>query len=168
MAQFDVPTVAEIAADLAGVLERFRSKSTFPFSFGDGKPEGVLLTHDEFEDLDGERRFRRRAGVASVDDVASSLAQMVVEMRSGSFVPVVWGDGSEPWLMIMSTAQYRELRGDDHPPEGVDDDPTERRYGSEPLPTSRPLDLEKWFADHRLSDEAIDIVRKRFGKLPGE
>lgn len=168
MAEFEGPAVAEIAGDLPAVVRRFRSKSTFPFSFGDGRPEAVVLTYDEFEDLDGEQRIPRRPGVATLEDVASNLEQMIVEIRSGSFVPVVWGDGAEPRLMIMSTSQYRDLRGDDHPPEGVDDDPTVRTYVSPPMPTSRPLDLEKWFAEHPLTDEAIEVVRKKYGKLPGE
>ncbi|GAB3919416.1 hypothetical protein GCM10011575_30390 [Microlunatus endophyticus] len=168
MAEFEVPTVAEVAGGLPAVLERFRSASTFPFSFGDSRPEAVVLTYDEFEELGGEQRIPRRARVGSVDEVASDLEQMVAEIRAGSFLPVVWGDGDEPRLMIMSTAQYRDLRGDDHPPEGVDDDPTKRTYVSQPLPTSRPFDAEKWFAEHRLSDEALEIARKKYGKLPGE
>jgi hypothetical protein len=59
----------------------------------------------------------------------------------------VRGDRGEPEAVVMSTAQYRDLRGDDHPPAGVVvDDPTVRTYATEPLPTSRPLDLDEWAA----------------------
>jgi hypothetical protein len=164
MTEFEVPTVAEIAGDLPAVLQRFRSASTFPFSFGDGRPEAVVLTYDEFEELGGEQRIPRRPGVVSVDEVAVDLEEMVAEVRSGSFLPVVWGDGDEPRLMIMSTAQYRDLRGDDHPPEGVDDDPTKRTYASQPLPTSRPLD--PWAADDEYTQRILDEIRAEKGLPP--
>lgn len=157
MAEFEVPSVAEVAGDLPAVLRRFRSGTTFPFSFGDGRPEAVVLTYDEFEDLDGEQRIPRQPEVATVDDVAANLERMITEIRSGSFVPLVWSDGAEPQLMIMSTAQYRDLRGDDQPPEGVDDDPTQRTYVSAPLPTSRPLD--PWAADDDYTRRILDEIR---------
>jgi hypothetical protein len=159
MPEFDVGSVAEIAADLPGVLHRFRVVDSFAFSFGDGRPEAVLLTYDQFEDLDGERRFRRHPGVVSVQDVAGNLVTMVEEMRAGTFAPVVWGDGAEPAAVLMSTAQYRDLRGDDHPPEGVDDDPTRRSYASQPMPESKPFDLDAWAAEDPLTREILDAIR---------
>jgi len=157
MTDFEVPAVAEIARDLPAVLRRFRSGSTFPLSFGDGRPEAVVLTYDEFEDLDGEGRIAHQPEVATVEQVASDLGRMITEIRSGSFMPIIWTDGAEPRLMIMSTAQYRDLRGDDHPPEGVDDDPTKRTYVSAPLPTSRPLD--PWEADDEYTQRILDEIR---------
>jgi hypothetical protein len=159
MAGFDVPSVAEIAADLPGVLRRFREENSFAFSFGDGRPEAVLLTYDQFEDLAGERKFRRHPGVVSVEDVAANLVMMVEEIRGGTFQPVVWSDVAEPLAVLMSTAQYRDLRGDDHPPEGVDDDPTKRTYASQPMPGSRPFDLDAWAAEDRLTREIMEEIR---------
>jgi hypothetical protein len=52
-----LPTVDDIRRDLPGVLARFRGGATRAFSFGDGVPEAVLLTYDEFEDLGGEAKF---------------------------------------------------------------------------------------------------------------
>ena len=114
------------------------------FSFGDGGvPEAVLLTYDQFEDLGGESKFERRLGVVSAEVVGAELAEMVAAIRGGSFVPVVWGDGGEPEAVIMSTSQYRQLRGDDEPPAGTIDDPTRRVYASEPLPTSRAMTIDE-------------------------
>jgi hypothetical protein len=114
------------------------------FSFGDGGvPEAVLLTYDQFEDLGGESKFERRAGVVSAEVVGAELAEMVAAIRAGAFVPVVWGDAGEPEAVIMSTSQYRQLRGDDEPPPGTIDDPTRRVYATEPLPTSRAMTLDE-------------------------
>ncbi|MFG1911602.1 hypothetical protein [Kribbella sp. NPDC048928] len=114
------------------------------FSFGDGGvPEAVVLTYDQFEDLGGETKFERRPGVVGVEDVRAELAAMVEAIRGGAFAPVVWGDGGVAEAVIMSTAQYRELRGDDEPPAGTIDDPTRRVYASEPLPTSRAMTLDE-------------------------
>ncbi len=136
----------EVARDLAGVLARFRGGSTFPFSFGDGVPEAVMLTYDQFEDLGGESKFERNPGVLGVEEVRAKLAAMVAAIRAGSFVPVVWGGEGEPEAVVMSTAQYRELRGDDEPPAGVIDDPTRRTYATEPLPGSRAMSLDEFAA----------------------
>ena len=114
------------------------------FSFGDGGvPEAVLLTYDQFEDLGGESKFERRPGVVAAEVVGAELVSMVAAIRAGSFVPVVWGDAGEPEAVIMSTSQYRQLRGDDEPPPGTVDDPTRRVYASEPLPTSRTMTLDE-------------------------
>jgi hypothetical protein len=58
----------------------------------------------------------------------------MVSAAAGS--PVVWG---EPEAVVLSTMQYRQLRGDDEPPPGVVDDQTKRTYATEPLPDSRPF-----------------------------
>ncbi|TDW87512.1 hypothetical protein EV137_5592 [Kribbella pratensis] len=115
-----------------------------PFSFGDdGVPEAVLLTYDQFEDLGGESKFERRPGVVSAEVVGAELGSMVAAIRAGAFAPVVWGDGGEPEAVIVSTSQYRQLRGDDEPPPGTIDDPTRRVYATEPLPTSRAMTLDE-------------------------
>jgi len=138
--------VDEVARDLAGVLARFRGGRTFPFSFGDGVPEAVMLTYDQFEDLGGEAKFQRHPGVLGIEEVRANLVAMVAAIRAGSFVPVAWGGEGEPEAVVMSTAQYRELRGDDEPPAGVIDDPTRRTYASEPLPDSKPMSLDEFAA----------------------
>jgi hypothetical protein len=136
--------VDDVRRDVAGVLARFRRGRTMAFSFGDGGvPEAVLLTYDEFEDLGGESKFERRPGVVAAEVVGDELVSMVGAIRDGSFAPVVWGDGGEPEAVILSTSQYRQLRGDDEPPAGTIDDPTRRVYASEPLPTSRAMTLDE-------------------------
>ncbi|GAA1138565.1 hypothetical protein GCM10009630_41900 [Kribbella jejuensis] len=126
------------------MLARFRRGRTWAFSFGDGGvPEAVLLTYDEFEDLGGEEKFERRPGVVAAEVVGTELGAMVAAIRDGAFVPVVWGDGGEPEAVILSTSQYRELRGDDEPPPGTIDDPTHRVYATEPLPDSRPMTVDE-------------------------
>jgi hypothetical protein len=79
-------------------------------------------------------------------------------VRAGSGTPVVWGDDGEPEAVVMSTAQYRDLRGDDQPPAGVVDDPTVRTYATEPLPDSRPLDLDEWAA--RMGPETQELLEE--------
>ncbi|HEY3562055.1 MAG TPA: hypothetical protein VGL05_31525 [Kribbella sp.] len=106
-------------------------------------PEAVVLTYDQFEELGGESKFERRPGVVAAEVVGDELGSMVDAIRDASFVPVVWGDGGEPEAVIMSTSQYRQLRGDDEPPAGTIDDPTRRVYASEPLPTSRAMTLDE-------------------------
>lgn len=49
-------SVGDLRSDLPGVLARFRAGQTFALSVGDGGPEAVMLTYDEFEDLDGEEK----------------------------------------------------------------------------------------------------------------
>lgn len=113
MADFEGASVAEIAADLPAVVHRFRSACTRAFTFGDGRPEAVVLTYDEFEDLGGERRIRRRRQILESSEVAADLANMITEIRAGTYRPVVWTDGDEPELMIMSIGQYRDLCRED-------------------------------------------------------
>jgi hypothetical protein len=106
-------------------------------------PEAVLLTYDEFEELGGESKFERRAGVVAAETVGVELGAMVAAIRGGAFLPVVWGDGGKAEAVVMSTSQYRQLRGDDEPPPGTIDDPTRRVYASEPLPDSRSMTLDE-------------------------
>ncbi|MGW6200964.1 hypothetical protein ACWF0M_32785 [Kribbella sp. NPDC055110] len=139
-----IRAVEDVRRDLVGVLGRFRRGRGVAFSFGDGGvPEAVLLTYDQFEDLGGESKFERRPGVVAAEVVGAELVGMVAAIRYGSFAPVVWGDAGEPEAVIMSTSQYRQLRGDDEPPPGTIDDPTRRVYASEPLPTSRAMTLDE-------------------------
>jgi hypothetical protein len=105
-----------------------------------------MLTYDEFEDLGGEGKFTLADEVIEPAVLAEQLPRIVEAARNGSGSPVVWGADGEPEAVVMSTTQYRDLRGDDHPPAGVIDDPTARRYATEPLPGSRPLDLDEWAA----------------------
>ncbi|HZX07155.1 hypothetical protein [Kribbella sp.] len=160
------PSVDQMRAELAEVLGRFRSGRTRAFSFGDGIPEVVVLTYDEFEDLGGESKFAVPDQVAGVAEVARRLQDFVESARSGTGAPVVWGAEGEPEAVLLSTAQYRDLRGDDHPPAGVIDDPTVRVYDTEPLPDSRPLDLDELAADDPLTRELLDEIRaeKRSGR----
>ncbi|MFG1626648.1 hypothetical protein [Kribbella sp. NPDC049227] len=151
--------VDEIRADLAGVLARFRAGRTRAFSFGDGVPEAVVLTYDEFEDLGGDAKFEILGEVLEPRVLSERLRGLVEAVRAGLAVPVVWGEEGEPEAVVMSTAQYRELRGDDQPPAGVVDDPTVRVYATEPLPGSRPLDLDEWAANDPFTRELLDEIR---------
>jgi hypothetical protein len=140
-----IRSVEDVRQDVEGVLTRFRRGRTMAFSFGDGGvPEAVLLTYDQFEDLGGESKFERRPGVLSVETVGAELGAMVAAIRDGAFTPVVWGEGDEPEAVILSTSQYRQLRGDDEPPPGTVDDPTRRVYATEPLPGSRSMTLDQF------------------------
>ncbi|WP_433167528.1 hypothetical protein [Kribbella sp. CA-247076] len=141
-----LPSVDDIRADLPAVLARFRAGRTRAFSFGAGVPEAVLLTYDEFEDLGGETKFTVGATVLEPAALAERLPAVMAAARAGSGDPVVWGESGEPEAVILSTAQYRHLRGDDDPPPGITDDPTVRPYTTQPMPDSRPLNLDEWAA----------------------
>jgi hypothetical protein len=114
-----------------------------------------MLTYDEFEDLGGESQFSVPDEVVEPAALAQRLAGLVA---AGTGAPVVWGNDGEPEAVVMSTAQYRELRGDDQPPAGVIDDPTARTYATEPLPGSRPLDLDEWAA--RMGPETQELLEE--------
>ena len=152
-------SVDDLRGDLAAVLARFRAGRTRAFSFGDGTPEAVVLTYDEFEDLGGDAKFEILGDVLEPSVLSERLRGLVEEVRAGRAVPVVWGERGQPEAVVMSTAQYRDLRGDDHPPAGVVDDPTVRRYATEPLPTSRPIDLDEWTARDPLTRALLDEIR---------
>lgn len=131
------------AADLPAVLARFRGGQTRAFSLGDGVPEAVVLTYDEFEDLGGETKFAVADEVVDPAALAARLPVLIHELRAGTAVPTVWGDEGQPEAVLLSTADYRKLRGDDEPPPGVVDDPTQRTYATEPLPDSVPMTMDE-------------------------
>lgn len=117
-----------------------------------------MLTYDEFEDLGGEAKFGALGGAVEPGELATRLRGVVEAWRVGRGAPVVWGYDGKPEAVVMSTAQYRDLRGDDQPPAGVVDDPTVRAYASEPLPGSRPLDLDEWAAS--MGPETQEILEE--------
>ncbi|GAA1509613.1 hypothetical protein [Kribbella lupini] len=139
----DLLPVPSFATDLSAVLARFRGGQTRAFSVGDGVPEAVVLTYDEFEDLGGEAKFSVGDEVVEPGALAARLPGLIAELRAGSAAPVVWGDHGEPEAVLVSTADYRKLRGDDEPPAGVVDDPTQRTYATEPLPGSVPMTMDE-------------------------
>ena len=157
-----VPSVADIARDAAVVAERFRSGQSHAFAFGDGGvPEAVITSYDQYDDLGGEEKLGRYSAVLTPHDVGRQLTEMVEAMRRGTFgAPVLWGGGSEPELVVMSTRQYRTLRGDDEPPPGVVDDPTVRSYPTEPAPGSRPFSLDEWAKDDPFTQEILADIRR--------
>src|SRR4051795_711656 len=151
-------SVDDVRSELSEVLARFRLGRTRAFSFGDGVPEAVMLTYDEFEDLGGEGKFSVADEVLESRVLAERLVGVVEGFRRRSGPPLVWGEDGEPEAVVMSTAQYRDLRGDDHPPAGVIDDPTVHVYATEPLPSSRPLDLDEWAA--RMGPETQELLEE--------
>jgi len=126
-----------------------------------------MLTYDEFEDLGGEHKFALADQVLAPEELGGQLGAIVGAARRGDGVPVVWGEAGEPEAVVMSTAQYRELRGDDQPPAGVVDDPTARVYATEPLPDSRPLDLDEWAAGDPFTQELLAEIRAE-ERAPGD
>jgi PHD/YefM family antitoxin component YafN of YafNO toxin-antitoxin module len=142
-----IPTVDDLRRDPGAVLARFRDESSFAFSFGDnGKPEAVLLTYDQYDELGGPRKFTT-GDVLNPDAIRDQLPAIVDAIRAGRFTePVPWGDSAEPEAVIMSPQQYRQLRGDDEPAPGQADDPTNRAYNTKPLSTSRAMTLDEFAA----------------------
>ncbi len=127
-----------------------------------------MLTYDEFEDLGGDTKFEVADVVVEPGALAEQLISLVDLARTGSGNPVVWGENGQAEAVVMSTTQYRDLRGDDHPPAGVADDPTARTYATEPLPTSRPLDLDEWAANDPLTRELLDEIRAEESRPPSD
>ena len=165
----ELPSVDDISRDLPGILGRFRDGSTRAFSFGDGGPEAVLLTYDEFEDLGGEAKFDAGPSVLEPVQLAAALPGLLTAIRAGgSPSPLVWGEEGEPEVVVLSTAQYRELRGDDEPPAGVVDDPTQRTYSSEPQPDSVPFSLDDWAEGDPFTQEMLKEIRTEEGLPPRE
>ncbi len=136
-------SLQRFAADLPAVLAQFRGGQTRAFSVGDGVPEAVVLTYDEFEDLGGEANFLVADEVVEPGALAVRLPGLIAELRAGTAAPTVWGEEGEPEAVLLSTADYRRLRGDDEPPPGVVDDPTQRTYATEPLPGSVPMTMDE-------------------------
>jgi hypothetical protein len=81
---------------------------------------------------------------------------------------LVWGEEGEPEAVILSTAQYRQLRGDDEPPAGVVDDPTQRTYTTEPQPDSVPFSLDQWSEGDPFTQQILDEIRAEEGLPPRE
>lgn len=134
-----LPTVDQLRADLPAVLQRFREGKTFAFSFGDGRPEAVVLTYDEFEDLGGETKFDLGDTVLEPAQLATELPQLVAALRTGAVpAPQVWGDQGEPEAVILSTTQYRHLRGDDQPHQALTTTPPNAPTPPNPSPTANP------------------------------
>jgi hypothetical protein len=142
-----IRSIDDVRRDLDDVLAQFRKHRGRAFSFGErGQPEAVLLSFDEYDDLGGPTKFTTRQLVA-VDMVRADLPALVAASRDGELTePVVLGEGTEPEAVIMSPSQYRHLRGDDEPPAGVVDDPTQRSYDTQPLTTSRPMTVDEFAA----------------------
>jgi PHD/YefM family antitoxin component YafN of YafNO toxin-antitoxin module len=163
----ELPSVDVISRDLPGILGRFRDVSPRAFSFGDGRPEAVLLTYDEFEDLGGEAKFDAGPSVLEPAQLAAELPRLLTAIRvGGSPSPVVWGEEGEPEAVVLSTAQYRELRGDDEPPAGVVDDPTHRAYSTKLLPDSVPFSLDDWAEGDPFTQEILKEIRTEEGLPP--
>jgi hypothetical protein len=157
-------SVAAFRGDLTSVLAGFRSGKTRAFSFGDGVPEAVALTYDEFEDLGGEGKFAVGDVVLEPGMLSERLVEVMEAIRAGRADPVVFGQEGEPEAVLLSTADYRRLRGDDEPPAGVADDPTQRTYATKPLPTSRRIDLDEWAAQMGPETQQIlDEIRREDG-----
>jgi hypothetical protein len=165
----DLPSVADVAEDLAGVVERFTRGETHPFAFGDsGVPEGVIASYDQYDDLRGEDIIGRYQTVVAPEVLVRQLPEMVEAIRRGAFgPPVLVGSGAEPVLVLMSTQQYRALRGDDEPPPGVIDDPTVRSYDSMPTHGSTPFSVDEWAKDDPFTQQMLDEIRQERGTADG-
>ncbi|HEY3001137.1 MAG TPA: hypothetical protein VGJ44_02205 [Kribbellaceae bacterium] len=133
-----------VQADPEQVLERFRVEGRLPFSFGaEGRPDAVMLSHDEFVALDGYAKFEV-PGFTDPVSIREHLAAEIADMVSGRLgpVPIPWGEET-PEAVAMTAAQYRELRGDDDPPAGVEDDPAVRSYDVAPVETSTAVTVDE-------------------------
>lgn len=165
----DLPSVADVAGDVAGVVQRLERGETHAFAFGDGGvPEAVIASYDQYDDLRGEDTLGRYRTVIAPEVLGRQLAEMVEAMRRGSFgPPVLVGSSAEPVLVLMSTRQYRAMRGDDEPPPGVVDDPTARSYDSAPTPGSRPFSVDDWAKDDPFTQQMLDEIRRERGPADG-
>ncbi|GAA1550122.1 hypothetical protein [Kribbella lupini] len=165
----ELPSVAEIAGDVAGVVERFRRGETHAFAFGDrGVPEAVVASFDQYDELRGEERLGRDKTVVAPEVLGRQLPELVEAIRRGMFgPPVMVGADGEPVLVLMSTQQYRRLRGDDEPPPGVLDDPTVRSYDSAPTPGSKPFSVDEWAKDDPFTQQMLDEIRQERGSADG-
>ncbi|MGZ0151272.1 hypothetical protein ACXJJ3_29740 [Kribbella sp. WER1] len=154
----DLPSVAEVAADITGVIQRM----THAFAFGDGGvPEAVIASYDQYDDLRGEDTLGKYREVVAPEVLFRQLPAMVEAMRQGTFgPPVLVGTAAEPVLVVMSTQQYRMMRGDDEPSPGVIDDPTVRSYGSFPAPGSKPFSLDEWAKEDPFTQQMLDEMRR--------
>ncbi|WP_134131371.1 hypothetical protein [Kribbella pratensis] len=158
----DLPSVADVAADIAGVMERFTHGETHAFAFGDGGvPEAVIASYDQYDDLGGADTLGKYRTVVGPEVLGRQLPEMVEAIRRGTFgPPVLAGTGTDPLLVVMSTQQYRTMRGDDEPPPGVIDDPTVRTYDSTPTPGSTPFSVEEWAKDDPFTQQMLEEIRQ--------
>ena len=161
----DLPSVADVAGDIAGVIGRFTRGETHAFAFGDGGvPEAVIASYDQYDDLGGEETLGKYRTVVAPEVLGRQLPEMVEAIRRGTFgPPVLVGTDAEPVLVVMSTQQYRDMRGDDEPPPGVIDDPTVRTYDSKPTPGSTPFSLDEWAKDDPFTQQMLDEIRQERG-----
>lgn len=151
------------------MVERFARGETHAFAFGDGGvPEAVIASFDQYDDLGGEETVGRYESVLAPEVLARQLPEVVEAIRRGSFgPPVLVGDPAEPLLVVMSTQQYRTMRGDDEPPAGVIDDPTVRTYDSSPTPGSKPFSVDEWAKDDPFTQQMLDEIRQERGSADG-
>ncbi|GAB3812140.1 hypothetical protein [Kribbella italica] len=165
----ELPSVADIAGDVAGVVARFVGGETHAFAFGDGGvPEAVVASFDQYDELRGAEVFGSHQHVVGPDILSRQLPEMVEAIRRGTFgPPVLVGDQAEPVLVVMSAQQYRTLRGDDEPPPGVIDDPTIRTYDSAPTPGSKPFSVDEWAKDDPFTQQMLDEIRQERGTADG-
>lgn len=165
----ELPSVAEVAGDIAAVVERFLQGETHAFAFGDGGvPEAVVASYDQYDDLRGKATLSKPETVVAPDLLARDLPGLVETIRRGTVVPPVFvGRDGEPVLVVMSTRQYRTLRGDDEPPAGVVDDPTVRSYDSAPTPGSKPFSVNEWAKDDPFTQQMLDEIRQERGPADG-
>ena len=161
----DLPSVADVAGDIDGVIGRFTHGQTHAFAFGDaGVPEAVIASYDQYDDLGGDETLGRYRTVVAPEVLGRQLPEMVEAIRRGTFgPPVLVGTGPDPVLVVMSTQQYRTMRGDDEPPAGVIDDPTVRTYDSTPTPGSKPFSLDEWAKDDPFTQQMLDEIRQERG-----
>ena len=158
----ELSTVDDAAVALTAIAEGFHDGGTHPFAFGDnGVPEAVITTYEQYSDLRGEEKLGRNPRSLTTADLGRRLPELVEAIRHNTFgAPVFCADGSTPELVILSTSQYRMLRGDDEPPPGTPDDPTERTYATRPLPDSRPFDLDRWAAGDPFTQDLLTDLRR--------
>lgn len=165
----DLLSVADVAADIAGVVGRFTHGETHAFAFGDGGvPEAVIASFDQYDELGGEDTLGKYRTVVAPEVLGRQLPEMVEAIRRGTFgPPVLVGTDTEPLLVVMSTQQYRTLRGDDAPPPGVIDDPTVRTYDSSPTPGSTPFSVDEWAKDDPFTQQMLEEIRQERGTGDG-
>jgi hypothetical protein len=165
----ELPSVADVAGAIAGVVGRLARGETHSFAFGDGGvPEAVIASYDQYDDLRGEQTVGRYQTVVAPEALTRQLPEMVEAIRRGTFgLPVLVGSDAEPVLVVMSTQQYRAMRGDDEPRAGVIDDPTVRSYDSAPMPGSKPFSLDEWAKDDPFTQQMLEEIRQERGPANG-
>ncbi|GAA0589062.1 hypothetical protein HPO96_03475 [Kribbella sandramycini] len=93
-----IPSVESVRQDLAAILTRFRAGQTRAFSFGNGSPEAVMLTYDEFDDLGGDDKFPSPNAVLT----PAELALQLPDLLHASSTPTFWGAIATPEAVLMS------------------------------------------------------------------